>query len=71
MLLQQDVADGEHERVAGVHHAGEGKARLVERADGFLGEADALVALEDRRELAAVAAGDPAVALADRRPGRG
>ena len=43
-----------------------GEARLVERADGFLGEADALVALEDRLVLAAIAAGDAAVALADR-----
>ena len=58
VLLQKHVAHGEHERVAGMHQHGEGEARLVERLDGFLGEADALVALEDGLELAAVAAGD-------------
>ena len=66
VLFQQHVADGEHERVAGMKHAGEGSAGLVQRADGFLGEADALVALEHGSEFAAVAAGDEAVALADR-----
>ena len=65
MLFQQHVADGEHERVAGMEHGGEGDARLVERADGFPGEADALVTLEHGSEFAAVAAGDEAVALAD------
>ena len=65
VLLQHDVADGEHERVTGMDHLGEGHARLVEWADGFLGETGALVALQDRGELAAVAPGDTAVALAD------
>ena len=46
--------------------AAKASARLVERPDGFPGEADALVALEHGREFAAVAAGDAAVALADR-----
>ena len=48
VLFQQQVAHGEHERVAGMEHGGEGQARLVERADGFFGEADALVALAAR-----------------------
>ena len=65
VLLQHDVADGEHERVAGMDHLGEGDARPVERADGFLGETDALVAFQDGGEFAAVAPGDLAVALAD------
>ena len=42
-----------------------GEARLVERLNGILGEADALVALQDGLVLAAIAPGDPAVALAD------
>ena len=48
-----------------MQHGGEGQARLVERADGFLGEADTLVAREHRGEFAAIAPGDAAVALAD------
>ena len=56
----------EHQRMTGVHEHGAGKARLVERLDGFALEADALVALEHRLVLAAIAPGDPAVALADR-----
>ncbi len=72
VLLQHHVADGEHERMAGVDHLRRrAHAGPVERADGFLGEADALVALQDGLVLAAVAAGEPAVALADRRRGRG
>ena len=50
---------------------GEGSAGPVERADGFLGEADALVAFQHGGEFAAVAPGDVAVALADRRRERG
>ncbi len=48
VLLQQDIAEGEHERVAGMNHAGEGEARAVQRAHGILGEADALVASAGR-----------------------
>ena len=29
------IADGEHQRMAGVNHRGEGRTGLVERADGF------------------------------------
>ena len=53
------------QRVAGVQQRGVGQARLVQRADGLFGEADPLVALEHGGQLAAVAAGDQAVALAD------
>ena len=67
VLFQKQVADGEHERMAGMMSIAREGPGLVERADGFLGEADALVAFEDRREFAAVAAGDEAVALADGR----
>ena len=67
MLLQHEIADGEHERMTGVDHLGEGESGPVERADGFLGEADALVAFQDGGEFAAVAPGDLAVALANER----
>ena len=50
-----------------MEHGGEGRARLVEWADSFAGEANSLVSLEHWCEFAAVAAGDKAVALADRR----
>ena len=44
VLLQHEIADGEHERMTGVDHLGEGESGPVERTDGFLGEADTLVA---------------------------
>ncbi len=65
VLFQQQVAHSEHEGVAGMEHGGEGKPRLVERADGFFREAHALVALQHGGEFAAVAPGDAAIALAD------
>lgn len=64
VLLQQDIAEREHERVTWMDHAGKGEAGPFQRADGFSGEADALVAFEDRREVAAVAPDDDTVALA-------
>ena len=67
VLFQNQVAHGEHKRVAGMEHCGEGRAWLVERPDSFASEADALVTLEDGGEFAAVTAGDDAVALADGR----
>ena len=66
VLLQDDVADGKHEWMTGMHHLSKGGVRLVERADGFLGEADALIAFQDGGEFAAVAPADLAVALADK-----
>jgi len=65
VLLEQQVAHGEHERVAGMQHGGERRARPVERSHRVLGEADALVTFQDRGQLAAVAPGDDAVAVAD------
>ena len=65
VLFQQQVADGEHERMTGMEHGSEGGAGFVERADSFFGKADALVAFKNRGEVAAVAAGDEAVTLAD------
>ena len=65
VLFQNQVAHGEHQRVAGMEHCGEGRAWLVERPDSFAGETDALVTLEHGSEFAAVTAGDDAVALAD------
>ena len=50
--------------MAGVDHAGEREAGPFQRADGVLGETDAFVSFEDRREVAAVSSGDDAVALA-------
>src|SRR5581483_360576 len=47
-----------------MNHAGEGEARLVERANGVLRETDALISLKYRSEVAAAADGDQAVALA-------
>ena len=49
-----------------MHQHGAAESGLVEGLDGFPVEADALVAFEDGREFAAVAAGDAPVALADR-----
>jgi hypothetical protein len=65
VLLQQEVAHRQHERMAGVHQLAKARPGLVGRAHGGLGEADPLVALEHGRELAAVAAGDEAVAFAE------
>ena len=64
VLLQQDIADSKHERVAGMNHAGERETGSIQRAHSFLGEADTLVAFEDGSEFATIAAGDEAVALA-------
>jgi len=58
VLFQDDVTDGEHERMTGGDHLSEGNTRTVERADGFLGETGTLVALQDRGEFTAVAPGD-------------
>ena len=65
MLLEDQVGDRQHERVAGVHQHSPRLPRLVERLDSLTLEADAVVSLEHRLLLAAVAAGDPPVALAD------
>ena len=67
VLLQDHVGHREHQRMAGVHEHRSGKAGLVERLNGVALEADALVALQDRLVLAAIAPGDSAVTLADRR----
>ena len=48
VLLQQDIAESEHERMAGMNHAGESEAGAVHRAHGILGEADAFVAAAGR-----------------------
>ena len=64
--FEEHVGHGEHQRVAGVHEHGAGEAGLVERLEGVAGEGDAVVALEDRLLLAAIAAGEPAVPFADR-----
>ncbi len=66
VLFEDHVGHGEHQRVAGVHQHGAGQAGLVERLEGVAGEGDAVVPLEDRLLLAAVAAGEPAVPFADR-----
>ena len=66
VLFEEHVGHGEHQRVAGVHQHGAGKARLVERLEGIACEGDAVVTLQDRLLLAAVAAREPAVAFADR-----
>jgi len=50
-----------------MHEHGAGQTRLVQRRDGFFLEADPLVAFQYRFLLAAVAAGDPPIAFADRR----
>ena len=66
MLFQEYVADRKHQRVTRMEHGGEGRARFVERADSFPGEADALVTLQHRCEFSTVAAGDNAITLANR-----
>jgi hypothetical protein len=65
VLLKNDVTDGEHERVTGMDHLGEGNAWPVEWADGFLSETCALVAFQDWGEFPAVAPSYLAVALAN------
>src|SRR5262249_20230842 len=64
VALQDDVAGGEHQRMSGMQHRRERRTSFVE-PHGFAREADALVLLEHRRELASVAAGDQAIAIAD------
>ena len=66
VLFEDHVRHGQHQRMAGMHEHGAGEARLVERLEGVAGEGDAVVPLEDRLLLAAVAAREPAVPLADR-----
>lgn len=71
VLLQHDVADGEHERMPWMNHLGESNPGPIKRADGFLGEADPLVTSQHRRKLPAVAPADLAVTLADERGNMG
>ena len=66
VLLQDEVADGKHERMTRVDHLGESSVGPVKRADGFFGEADTLVAFQHGGQFAAIAPGDLAVTLADK-----
>lgn len=63
LLFEEQVAHCEHERVAGVHEHGSRKARLVERLERYLLEADTVIPLQNRLALSAVPARDPAVSL--------
>ena len=65
VFFQEHVAHGEHERMPGVHQHGTREARLVERLQRFLLEADAVIPFQDRLGLAAVPARDATITLAD------
>ena len=58
MLFQKYVAQGQHQRMAGMQHGGKGRTRLVERADSFARETHPLVTPEHWCEFTAITAGD-------------
>ena len=65
MPFEDEVGNGQHQRVAGVHEHGRLRPRIIGCLDRLPLEADPVVALQHRFLLASVAAGDPSVTLAD------
>src|ERR1700722_14117626 len=61
VLLEQDVAQREHKRMARMNQTSEGNARAVYRTDGVLRKTNAFVALEDGSQITSIATGDEAV----------
>ena len=65
MLLQEQVTDCQHQRMTGMHQDGAGDSRFIGRLQGILFKTDAIVAFEHWLLLAAIAAGDPSITLAN------
>ena len=56
MLLQEQVADSQHQRMTGMHQDGAGDTWFVGWLQGIFFKADAIVAFENRLLLAAITA---------------